>query len=155
MQLVALLVVALGSAVLAVPVGEPDLPEDTSVALSRLLAEHPDAQPQLIGKRGLDLPEDTSVGLSRTLAAHPDAEPQRVSRRGSAALAEEPKKLVKRGYAVEANDLNGACKAVTVIFARGTLEWGNIGLLAGPPFFDALGVEIGFDNMAVQGVPYA
>ncbi|KKY15688.1 putative cutinase precursor [Phaeomoniella chlamydospora] len=50
---------------------------------------------------------------------------------------------------------NGVCKAVTVIFARGTFEAGNVGLLAGPPFFDALQKLIGSDNLAVQGVDYA
>lgn len=52
------------------------------------------------------------------------------------------------------NDLSGSCKAVTVIFARGTSEPGNVGLLAGPPFFNALGSMIGYDKVAVQGVPY-
>ncbi len=53
------------------------------------------------------------------------------------------------------NDLvNGACLPVTVIFSRGTIEPGNVGLLAGPPFFDALGSLIGSENLAVQGVNY-
>ena len=85
------------------------------------------------------LPEDTSVQLTQALAEYPDAHPHMVS---------------KRGYGVQADDLNGACKPVTVIFARGTLELGNIGLLAGPPFFDALAGMVGHDNLAVQGVPY-
>ena len=46
------------------------------------------------------------------------------------------------------------CKSVTVIFARGTVELGNVGSLVGPPFFDALDLAIGADNVAVQGVPY-
>lgn len=55
------------------------------------------------------------------------------------------------------NDLvdGSACKAVTVIFARGTSESGNVGSLAGPPFFAALATDIGADNLAVQGVDYA
>ena len=50
------------------------------------------------------------------------------------------------------NDLtNGSpCKAVTIIFARGTTESGNVGTIAGPPFFSALGST----NVAVQGVDY-
>jgi hypothetical protein len=52
------------------------------------------------------------------------------------------------------NDLSGPCKPVTILFARGTVELGNVGLLAGPPFFNALGAMIGFDNIAVQGVDY-
>jgi hypothetical protein len=46
------------------------------------------------------------------------------------------------------------CKAMTVIFARGTTEQGNVGTLSGPPFFDALSKVIGVKNLAVQGVVY-
>ena len=54
------------------------------------------------------------------------------------------------------NDLtNGSgCKAITVIFARGTTESGNVGSLAGPPFFDALSKVVNASNLAVQGVDY-
>ena len=56
-------------------------------------------------------------------------------------------------YGDTSNEL-ATCAAVTVIFARGTLEPGNIGLLAGPPFFDILSAELGSGNLGVQGVPY-
>ena len=58
-------------------------------------------------------------------------------------------------YGDTSNEL-ALCRPVTIIFARGTAEPGNIGLLAGPPFFDALAAQIG-DAIAfgVQGVPYA
>lgn len=54
------------------------------------------------------------------------------------------------------NDLtNGSgCKAMTVIFARGTTETGNVGTIAGPPLFNALSAKVGAGNMAVQGVDY-
>ena len=61
----------------------------------------------------------------------------------------------KRGlYGDTANEL-GLCRSITIIYARGTLESGNIGLLAGPPFFDALEVAIGSGTFGVQGVPYS
>jgi len=50
------------------------------------------------------------------------------------------------------NDLTGACKEYTVIFARGTTEPGNVGILVGPPFFDALRTQLGSANIAFQGV---
>ena len=46
------------------------------------------------------------------------------------------------------------CKPITVIFARGTTELGNVGSITGPPFFAALASTIGSDNFAVQGVDY-
>ncbi|KAF6805587.1 cutinase [Colletotrichum sojae] len=54
------------------------------------------------------------------------------------------------------NDLarNAACAEVTVIFARGTTEPGNVGLVTGPPFFDALREQLRGKSLAVQGVEY-
>jgi hypothetical protein len=67
-----------------------------------------------------------------------------------------PADLVARhNWDVTRNDLvNGVCAPVTVIFARGTVELGNVGALAGPPFFNALADIIGSQNLAVQGVDY-
>jgi cutinase len=50
---------------------------------------------------------------------------------------------------------NGCCKDVTIIFARGTGESGNVGSVVGPPFFNALKRKLGCDRVAVQGVDYA
>ena len=51
------------------------------------------------------------------------------------------------------NGLDGGCKGTTVIFARGTTEAGNVGAIAGPPFFQALSQRLNGD-LAVQGVDY-
>ena len=58
------------------------------------------------------------------------------------------------GGSTTRNDLSGACKAVTIIFARGTSEGGNVGTVTGPPYFDAVAKKIGAENLAVQGVDY-
>ncbi|KAL9069105.1 MAG: hypothetical protein Q9161_005752 [Pseudevernia consocians] len=59
---------------------------------------------------------------------------------------------------VERNELTNVagvgCKPITVIYARGTIELGNVGDLVGPPFFNDLYGLIGADNIAVQGVDY-
>ena len=52
------------------------------------------------------------------------------------------------------NGLSGACKAITIIFARGTTETGNVGSIVGPPFFQALCTKLGSDRVAFQGVDY-
>lgn len=54
------------------------------------------------------------------------------------------------------NDIvdDSPCKALTIIFARGTTESGNVGTLAGPPFFQALYADLGSSKVALQGVDY-
>ncbi len=76
---------------------------------------------------------------------------------------EDLQELQTRDLAIRAlgdatqNDLtNGSpCKDITIIFARGTTEDGNVGTSTGPPFFEALGRAIGASRVAVQGVNYA
>lgn len=54
------------------------------------------------------------------------------------------------------NDLtNGSpCKALTVLFARGTDSPGNVGTNTGPAFFQAIASLIGANNVAIQGIDY-
>lgn len=55
----------------------------------------------------------------------------------------------------DANDVqNGVCAPLTVIFARGTSEPGNIGTVIGPPLFSALSSDLN-KEVALQGVNYA
>ncbi|KAL8808786.1 MAG: hypothetical protein Q9200_004017 [Gallowayella weberi] len=55
-----------------------------------------------------------------------------------------------------ANDITNKtpCKPITVIFARGTNENGNLGSVIGPPLYTALKNKLGADKIAYQGVPY-
>jgi cutinase len=73
---------------------------------------------------------------------------------GLAAAITIPVTVQKRDSDTQNDLVDGVCKAVTVIFARGTLESGNVGSLAGPPFFDALDTDLGTSNVALQGVDY-
>lgn len=50
------------------------------------------------------------------------------------------------------NELGGTCTEWTVIFARGTAEPGNVGVLVGPPLFDALDDKFGSSALTIQGV---
>ena len=80
----------------------------------------------------------------------PEAQPQ-----GFETMGRLSSELSKRqfDYDITRNEL-GECKPVTVIFARGTVELGNVGSITGPPFFNALDVLLGPQNVAVQGVDY-
>ncbi|KAH8883091.1 cutinase [Thozetella sp. PMI_491] len=76
---------------------------------------------------------------------------------GAAAL---PNPLARRQYSGDTyNQLTDGtpCRAVTLIYARGTTQAGNVGDAAavGPLFFNALAALIGESNLAVQGVTYA
>ena len=51
-------------------------------------------------------------------------------------------------------DNNTGCTALTVIFARGTSEGGNIGSIAGPPMFRQLLSDLGASSLTLQGVNY-
>lgn len=50
------------------------------------------------------------------------------------------------------NQLGGACTTYTIIFARGTAEPGNVGILTGPPLFEALGEQVDSSEITIQGV---
>ncbi|KAJ0123001.1 cutinase precursor [Diaporthe amygdali] len=62
-------------------------------------------------------------------------------------------------YAGTANELTDGtpCRAVTLIYARGTTQSGNIGAAGdvGPLMMNNLSTIIGASNLAVQGVDYA
>jgi cutinase len=47
------------------------------------------------------------------------------------------------------------CTDMTVIFARGTGESGNMGTVSGPPMVKAIRSKLGADKVTVQGVDYA
>jgi hypothetical protein len=55
---------------------------------------------------------------------------------------------------IDTTESSTACAAMQIIFARGTTEPGNVGLVTGPPFFDAIEQIVGSNNVAVQGVEY-
>ncbi|PYI24087.1 putative cutinase [Aspergillus japonicus CBS 114.51] len=54
---------------------------------------------------------------------------------------------------MDSNDLtSGSCKDVTLVFARGSTELGNMGSVIGPPLCTALKSKLGADKVACQGV---
>ncbi|KAL3462242.1 putative cutinase 4 [Aspergillus heterothallicus] len=61
--------------------------------------------------------------------------------------------LERRQLLDTANDVNiGTCKAVTFIFARGSTETGNMGLVVGPETCTSLQLKLGLGKVACQGV---
>lgn len=66
---------------------------------------------------------------------------------------------VRRNYTTDTSNqlVDGtACRAVTVIYARGTWEDGNVGATdeVGLEAFNNLAALVGEDNLALQGVDY-
>lgn len=55
-------------------------------------------------------------------------------------------------FGIDTTENEGAgCADVTILFARGTTEPGNVGVLTGPAFFDAVQGQLGSKTLAVQG----
>lgn len=52
------------------------------------------------------------------------------------------------------NGLSEACKNVTIIYARGTNEAGNVGEIGGPAWIDKLRTGLGTTVVTAQGVDY-
>ncbi|KAH7067107.1 cutinase-domain-containing protein [Paraphoma chrysanthemicola] len=59
-----------------------------------------------------------------------------------------------RGSTENGVTTESCCTDMTVIFARGTGETGNVGTVSGPPMFKALRSKLGNDRVKVQGVDY-
>lgn len=63
----------------------------------------------------------------------------------------------KTGYVIgsqNATDVDdGVCAPLTLLFARGTIDPGNLGQVIGPPLCGNLSVLLD-GNVALQGVPY-
>lgn len=78
----------------------------------------------------------------------------------TAATSSSPSNKVKRAYSsTYADELTDgtACRDVTVLYARGTGQSGNIGAATdvGPEFLDALAALVGTRGLAAQGVDYS
>lgn len=63
--------------------------------------------------------------------------------------------IVRQDSTTENGFITDPCNALTVTFARGTNEPGNVGDVAGPPFFSALRSDLGTDQVTIQGVDYS
>ncbi|GAM89458.1 hypothetical protein ANO11243_074960 [Dothideomycetidae sp. 11243] len=70
-------------------------------------------------------------------------------------VAAAPTAVVKRQSFTTSNQLSGPCRPITLVFARGTGEPGNIGDIIGPELEAGLASHYGASNLATQGVNYA
>ncbi|WYZ42194.1 hypothetical protein EsH8_V_001089 [Colletotrichum jinshuiense] len=117
------------------------------------------------------------LAASTALAAPLDSRPVARSEIGSFPIAEleayysaaysvKPEETAALSPAISKRQYNGdtfnqltdgtACRKVTLIWARGTTQSGNVGEAGseGPVFFNALAARVGTANLAVQGVDY-
>ena len=72
-----------------------------------------------------------------------------------AAPLAKPQSTTSYGGTTKSDVQNGVCKAITLIFARGTSEGGNMGSEVGPPLEKQLKTTFGTAKVATQGVNYA
>lgn len=59
------------------------------------------------------------------------------------------------GSSDTSNGASGACMPITLLFARGTTETGNLGTVVGPGLAAAVQSGEGASNVAIQGVDYS
>ncbi|KAI0404735.1 cutinase [Xylaria palmicola] len=77
-------------------------------------------------------------------------------REETVAVERSPVELERRLTGASANELTrGDCRDYTFIFARGSTEIGNMGVVVGPGVADQLKKRLGDDKVAVEGVEYA
>ncbi|KAJ1548099.1 hypothetical protein HK405_004222, partial [Cladochytrium tenue] len=86
------------------------------------------------------------VSAAATALALPVPEP--------AAATAAPAAAANLASDVQNGLVDGQCGALTVVFARGTTEQGNVGSLVGPPFLQSLAGMVGAANLVAQGVDY-
>lgn len=79
---------------------------------------------------------------------------QYVRSRGLESMSDRSNRISKRLSLSDTRNQLHECRPVTVMFARGTTESGNVGAVVGPPFFNALDLAIGDENVGVQGIEY-
>jgi hypothetical protein len=63
--------------------------------------------------------------------------------------------IARQDFTIENGLTTDPCKALTLIFAGGTNEPGNVSDVVGPPLFPALLSDLGTDQVIVQGVDYS
>ncbi|QKX56318.1 uncharacterized protein TRUGW13939_03419 [Talaromyces rugulosus] len=115
--------------------------------LGALASRVPESDILSFTKRNTPLNEFLSILIANTPAVN-------VSLTESTSVITTLDKLlaISTGAQTIYNELEGSCQEWTVIFARGTAEPGNVGVLVGPPLFDALGDQFGSSSIAIQGV---
>ncbi|OAA82458.1 Cutinase [Akanthomyces lecanii RCEF 1005] len=62
--------------------------------------------------------------------------------------------LLGKAFQLLPDSNSNGCDDVTIVYARGTCDPGNVGILVGPPFFAAVAAAIGGKSLNVQGVAY-
>lgn len=104
-------------------------------------------------------PLDAEQDITAILEADPDFPLTELEAWYEKALNVESSGLEARQYVSSTSNelIDGTpCRAVTMIYARGTGQQGNIGdpAAVGPLFFNGIAQRIGRNNLAVQGVTY-
>ncbi|KAK1755853.1 cutinase-domain-containing protein [Echria macrotheca] len=101
---------------------------------------------------------DTSLPLNTLLSWIAQLFPVNVVVQEAGALTTAAETVVAFDFGIETTrDIvsGGPCANVTILFARGTSEVGNVGVLVGPVFFDAVADRLVLGStLSVQGVDY-
>lgn len=80
--------------------------------------------------------------------------PGSVNVNNACSLIGKAETFLGKAFNINQDSNSNGCTDVTIIFARGTCDPGNVGVLVGPPFFQAVQDAIGSKTLNVQGVAY-
>ncbi|TQV97172.1 hypothetical protein V2A60_000196 [Cordyceps javanica] len=80
--------------------------------------------------------------------------PGKMAVQDACSIIGEGEKLLGNAFKINPNSNSNGCTDVTILFARGTCDPGNVGVLVGPPFFSAVAQAIGGKSLSAQGIDY-
>lgn len=109
------------------------------------------AAPTSIEDRAL---EERGLNVNNFLAKIVDLFPVNVAVNEICGILGDGEKLLAKAFNLNINSDRNGCSDVSLIFARGTCDPGNVGALVGPPFFEAMASALQGKSLSVQGVPY-
>lgn len=80
--------------------------------------------------------------------------PGKIALQDACSLIGNGETLLGKAFHLLPDANSNGCTDVTIVFARGTCDPGNVGILVGPPFFSAVAAAISGKSLNIQGVAY-
>lgn len=124
--------------------------------LASLLSTVLAAPTSLWGSRSLPEERSANLDITKLLTAIANTFPVNVAVADVCGVLTAGEQALGATFGLSSTANSGSsCTDVTLLFARGTCDPGNVGVLVGPPFINALKSALGSKSLNVQGLNYA